>query len=148
MMLKIIFGIFIILHGLVHLFYFGQSLRFFELTPEFVWPDGGWAFGRLLSVENNRKLAAILLVACMILFLLGGIVLFQNQPWWQQVVILASIFSSIVFLLFLGRSFQDAVRKRPGGHPAQPGDPGCPAGLPMASRNRITTPGGAENEPE
>ena len=106
MMLKIIFGIFIILHGLVHLFYFGQSLRFFELTPEFVWPDGGWAFGRLLSVENNRKLAAILLVACMILFLLGGIVLFQNQPWWQQVVILASIFSSLVFLLFWDGRFK------------------------------------------
>jgi hypothetical protein len=99
-MVRILFGIFIILHGLVHLFYFGQSMRYFELSPEFVWPDGGWAFGKLLSVENNRMLAGILLVIGTVIFLLGGIVFFLHQPWWRTVVITASAFSSIIFVLF------------------------------------------------
>jgi hypothetical protein len=35
-MSRIIFGVFIVLHGLVHLLYFGQSARYFELQPEMV----------------------------------------------------------------------------------------------------------------
>jgi hypothetical protein len=31
-------GIFFLLHGLVHLLYAGQSLRFFELRPGMTWP--------------------------------------------------------------------------------------------------------------
>jgi hypothetical protein len=43
-------GIFLVLHGLVHLLYFGQSARYFELKPGMTWPDGAWAFSRLLGV--------------------------------------------------------------------------------------------------
>ena len=35
-MLTILFGIFLILHGLVHLLYAGQSSRLFELQPGMV----------------------------------------------------------------------------------------------------------------
>lgn len=44
-MLRIIVGVFIVLHGLVRLLYFGQSQRFFKLKPGLVWPDGSWGFG-------------------------------------------------------------------------------------------------------
>jgi len=47
-LLRLIIGVFIVLHGLVHLLYFGQSWRFFELQPEMVWPEDSWAFSRLL----------------------------------------------------------------------------------------------------
>ena len=39
-MLGFIFGVFIVVHVLIHLFYFGQSRRLFELQPGMVWPDG------------------------------------------------------------------------------------------------------------
>jgi hypothetical protein len=39
-MLKVIFGIFIILHGLVHMLYFGQSQKLFELQAGMTLPDG------------------------------------------------------------------------------------------------------------
>ena len=39
-MLNIVIGVFIILHGLVHMLYFGQSRKFFELQPGMTWPDG------------------------------------------------------------------------------------------------------------
>jgi hypothetical protein len=34
MLWPIIFGVFIVLHGLIHLLYFGQSRRLFELQPQ------------------------------------------------------------------------------------------------------------------
>jgi hypothetical protein len=42
-MVRILFGVFVLLHGLVHLLYLGQSARYFELQPGLAWPDGSWA---------------------------------------------------------------------------------------------------------
>ena len=61
-MIRTLFGIFIVLHGLVHLLYFGQSARYFELQPGMVWPDGSWLFTKLLGEESNRALTSSLLV--------------------------------------------------------------------------------------
>ncbi len=36
-MLQFIFSVFLMLHGLVHLLYFGQSARRFELKPGLTW---------------------------------------------------------------------------------------------------------------
>jgi hypothetical protein len=60
--MRFIFGIFILLHGLVHLLYFGHSLRYFELKPGMVWPDGSWILSRLISDQAARNLAGILLI--------------------------------------------------------------------------------------
>ena len=38
-MLRFILSVFIVLHGLVHLLYFGQSRRLFELQPGMAWPE-------------------------------------------------------------------------------------------------------------
>jgi hypothetical protein len=40
LMLRLAFSVFIVLHGLVYLLYFGQSRKFFELQPGLLWPDG------------------------------------------------------------------------------------------------------------
>jgi hypothetical protein len=59
-MRTIFFGIFLILHGLVHLLYAGQSLRYFELRPAMTWPDGSWLLSKILADRAARLLAAIL----------------------------------------------------------------------------------------
>jgi hypothetical protein len=38
--MRIVFGILLLIHGLIHLLYSGQSARRFELQPGMVWPDG------------------------------------------------------------------------------------------------------------
>jgi len=38
-MIKIGIALFLILHGLVHLLYLGQSRCLFELQPDMEWPD-------------------------------------------------------------------------------------------------------------
>jgi hypothetical protein len=93
-------GAFIMVHGLVHLLYFGQSRRLFELQPGMVWPDGSWAFSRLVGDEASRWLASASCPLDAIAFLAGGMAILAQQAWWRWAVVGAAAFSSIVVLLF------------------------------------------------
>ena len=110
-MFRILFGIFIILHGLVHMLYFGQSGRYFEMQPGMVWPDGSWAFSRLLGEAGTRNLASALLVLATLAFVAGAIGLFAKQTWWRPVVVGAASFSSVIYLLFWDGHFQELPNK-------------------------------------
>lgn len=98
-MIKILFGIFVILHGLVHLLYFRQSTRRFELQPGMVWPDGSWAFSRFMSTEAVRNVAGILLILAAIGLVAGGIGILLGQGWWRNVTIGSAVFSAVTFIL-------------------------------------------------
>jgi hypothetical protein len=99
-MLRFIIGIFMVLHGLVHLLYFGQSQRMFELQPGMVWPDGSWAFSKLLGDEATRSLASIACVLAAIGFVAGGTGILIGQAWWRPVVVGSAAFSAAIVLLF------------------------------------------------
>jgi hypothetical protein len=99
-LLRFIFGVFIVLHGLVHLLYFGQSRRLFELRPGMVWPDGSWAFSRLLGDEATRWLASITYVLATIGFVTGGIGILVRQDWWRPPVVGSAAFSAVIIFLF------------------------------------------------
>lgn len=110
-MIRILFGIFFVLHGLVHLLYFGQSARYFVLQPGMVWPDGSWAFSRLIGEAGNRNLASLLLVLAAIGFAVGGIGIFAKQAWWRPAIVFTSVFSSMLYLLFWDGGFQHLDNK-------------------------------------
>jgi hypothetical protein len=99
-MLRFIIGAFIVLHGLVHLLYFGQSWRLFELQPGMVWPEGSWAFSKLLGDEATRLLASISCVLAAISFVAGGTGILVRQAWWRPVVVGSAAFSAVIFILF------------------------------------------------
>jgi hypothetical protein len=92
-------GIFIILHGLVHLLYFGQSRRIFELQPGMTWPDGSWALSKLVGDEATRSLASALCILTAIVLIAGGIGLFAKWSLWRPIVISGSVLSTIAYLL-------------------------------------------------
>jgi hypothetical protein len=100
-------GVFFVLHGLVHLLYFGQSARYFELKPGMVWPNGAWTFSRLLGDETTRLLASISCVLAAIGFVVAGTGLFARQAWWHPVVVGAAIFSAAIFVLFWNGELQN-----------------------------------------
>ncbi len=98
--MRFIFGAFIVLHGLVHLLYFGQSARYFELKPGMVWPDGSWVFSRLLGDAAARNLASIPLILAAIGLIVGGVGILTSQTWWRPVVAGVAALSSIIYILF------------------------------------------------
>ena len=99
-MAKIIFGLFIVLHGLVHLLYFGQSRRLFEMRPGMVWPDGSWAFSRLFGDETVRLLASLACIIAAIGFIAGGVGILIGQSWSIPLVVGSAAFSSALYILF------------------------------------------------
>ena len=70
--MTIIFGIFLVLNGLVHLLYAGHSWQLFELRPGLLWPDGSWIFSKLLGDGATRILASISLAIAGVAFAGGG----------------------------------------------------------------------------
>ena len=102
--MRFVFGIFFVLHNLVHLLYFGQSARYFELKPGMVWPDGSWAFSRFLGNEATRNLASISLMLVAIGLIVGGAGILVGQAWWRPVIIGATVFSTVLYIfLWNGR---------------------------------------------
>lgn len=98
-MFRIIFGVFILLHGLVHLLYFGQSARYFKLQPKMLWPDGSWAFSRLFGDKTTRNLGSIFLILSAIGFVAGGTGILMSHPWGRSAVIGTAAFSAVIFIL-------------------------------------------------
>lgn len=105
-MAKIFFGIFLVLHGLVHLLYAGQSWRLFELRPGMIWPDGAWMFSKFLSDETLRLLASVSLVLATLGFIAGGLGSFMQADWWRSVTVASAAFSSLLFIAFWNSKFQ------------------------------------------
>ena len=99
-MMNIYVGIVVIMHGLVHLLYFGHSRRFFKLQPGMSWPDGSWAFSKLAGEHTSRVLAGMFCIISAVGFVISGIALIAEQPWWNPFIIGTALFSSLVFILF------------------------------------------------
>jgi hypothetical protein len=105
--MNIFAGIFFILHALVHLLYAGQALRFFELRPGLTWPDGAWAFSRLLGDETTRRLAAVFLALTALGFFAGALGLFLGQDWRQTISTGAAVLSIATYLFFWNGKFHN-----------------------------------------
>jgi uncharacterized membrane protein YphA (DoxX/SURF4 family) len=99
LLLRIVIGVFVVLHGLVHLLYFGQSRRLFALQEGMVWPDGSWAFSRVLGEEGGRWLAGLACIVAALGFVAGGVGILLGQPWWRPAVVGAAVVSTAIFLL-------------------------------------------------
>lgn len=105
-MIRIIFGIFFVLHGLVHLLYAGHSRRLFEMQEGLTWPDGSWAFTSLLGEVGTRTLATIVYVFAALAFVVAGIATVLNLAWWGTAVTGAAVFSGLAILVFWNGSLQ------------------------------------------
>ena len=99
-MLRFMFGVFIVLHGFVHLLYFGQSQRIFELRPNMTWPDGSWAFSKLIGDKFTRVLASFTYFLVAIAFVAGGIGVLFGQVWGRSLILGSAVFSSTIIILF------------------------------------------------
>ena len=110
-MLRVIVGVFFVLHGLVHMLYFGQSARYFELRPGMVWPDGAWAFSRLFGNETTKTLASVALVLAALGFVVAGVGVIARQGWWRLVTVVAAVLSTVIYIIFWDGTFQNLPDK-------------------------------------
>ncbi len=104
--MQIVLGIFLVFHGWVHMVYAGQSAQLFQFRPGFTWPNGAWAFSRLLGDEMTRRLAVGALVLIALSFIGGGLGVFFRQAWWRPVAAAAAIASAGLYLLMWNGKFE------------------------------------------
>ena len=110
MAIRIILGLFMVLHGLVHFLYVGHGLRLFEL-PGLAWPDGSWAFAKLLGQSGTRWLAGIACGVALLWFVVGGIAILAGQAWWRPAIVGAAAFSTAIWILFWNGTLQQIVEQ-------------------------------------
>ncbi len=110
-MLRVLIGIFIVLHGLVHLWYFTLSQRLVEFKPDMGWSGRSWIFTDLLGDSMTRTLAGVLYVVAIIAFVVSGIGIFVRAEWWRPVLVGSAVFSTVIILLLWDGSMQLIVQK-------------------------------------
>lgn len=110
-MLRFLIGVFIVLHGLVHLWYVTLSQRLVEFQAEMGWSGRSWLFTNVLGDATTRSLASVLYVLATIAFVAGGVGIFVRAGWWRPVLVGSAVFSSAIILLFWDGSMQRLVEK-------------------------------------
>lgn len=110
-MLRFLSAIFIILHGLVHLWYVVLSLELVEFEPEMGWTSQSWLLSRLLGDPATRKLASVLFTLATLVFVVSGAGILFRTGWWPSALLGSAIFSSAIVLLYWDGSLEKIVQK-------------------------------------
>ena len=104
--MAIVSGIFLVFHGLVHLLYFGQSARRFELTPGMTWPDGAWAFAKWLTPTAARVAGCALMLMAALGFAAAGAGVLLRQAWGGPAAAWVAVFSTVSYILLWDGRFK------------------------------------------
>jgi hypothetical protein len=109
--MKIIFAIFIILHGLVHMWYFTLSRRLVDFKPEMGWTGESWLLTNVIGDSATRSIASVVYIIATIALVIGGISLLSGAHWWRPFVGAAAGFSAASILIFWDVSTQLLVQR-------------------------------------
>ena len=104
-------GIFIVLHGLVHLWYLTLSQGLVEFQAEMGWTGSSWLLSAFLGDPALRWLATALYTVATLGFLAGGLGLVAQQDWWELITIAAAAISAVTIVLFWDGGTQMLVQK-------------------------------------
>lgn len=97
--MRILAGALIILHGLVHLMYVGQALRWFELREGMDWPTGARLVPGRTSDSGLRGFAAITIGMASFALVAGGVGILLDTVWASWVTIIGAILLSFLHVL-------------------------------------------------
>jgi hypothetical protein len=95
----ILFGLFLVAHGLVYGMYAAHAVRLFELKPGMTWPDASWALSGLIGDSAVRWLVTVVFVLVAVGFAVSGAAVIFRQSWWQVLAAAAAIVSTLLLLL-------------------------------------------------
>ncbi len=97
--MTILFGLFLVAHGLVYAMYAAHAMRLFELKPGMTWPDASWALSGLLGDSAVRRLVVVLFLLVAAGFVVAGAALLFRQSWWQVLAAAAAVVATLLLLL-------------------------------------------------
>lgn len=110
-MLRSLFGLFVILHGLVHLWYFALSRGLVEFKPEMGWTGKSWLFSSLLGESTTRLAASALFVLAALAFVISGFGIFFRAEWGWTMLLGSAVFSAVILFLLWDGNMSLIVQK-------------------------------------
>ena len=110
-MFRFVIGLFIILHGLVHLWYFTLSRGLVKFQPEMGWTGRSWIFTSFLGDSTTRWLASVLYILATIGLVISGLGILLRADWWRTALVGSAIFSAVVILLMWDGGRQLIIQK-------------------------------------
>lgn len=110
-MLRTLFGFFVILHGLVHLWFVVLSREWVPFEPEMGWTGESWLFTPLLGGPATRWLATGLYTLVTISFVVSGIGAVTRGEGWRPWMIGSAVASAAMIVLFWDGGTQYIVPK-------------------------------------
>lgn len=109
--MRILFGIFILLHGLVHLWYVTLSQGWVQFQPSMGWSGKSWLLSSLLAPGLTQWVATVLYGLAAAAFAVAGVGRMANQDWSRPWLTAASLVSILAIVLFWDGSFKMPVEK-------------------------------------
>lgn len=99
-MSRSLFGIFVVLHGLVHLWFTVLSQELVQYKAEMGWSGESWLLTGIAGDSGTRLLATVAYAIASVAFIVSAGGLFARANWWKPAVVLSAFFSASVILLF------------------------------------------------
>lgn len=110
-MFRILMSVFIVLHGLVHMWYVTLSQGWVAFEPEMGWSGRSWLLGPLVGSAGARSLGSALYVVTTLAFVAGGVGLFSRATWARPLLTGAALLSSALIVAFWEGGLQMSVQK-------------------------------------
>ena len=98
--MRSVFAVFVMLHGLVHLWYFVLSRNMVAFKPEMGWTGRSWLLTEIVGESATRSLGAAAFLLATAGLLVSGIGLLVSAAWWRSLLVVAAGFSAVVILVF------------------------------------------------
>ena len=99
-MVSLLLGIFVALHGLVHLWYVTLAQGLVEYRDDMGWTAESWLLSGALGEGTLRALATALYLLAAIALVGSGVGLAFGADWARQALAASAVFSTVVVLLF------------------------------------------------
>lgn len=109
--MQIFLGIFIFMHGLVHLWYVTLSRGWVKFQADMGWTGHSWLLTNGLGINFTRVLASIFFSVGAICFIIASIGLLAKQDWTRTWMIAASLISTATILAFWDGKLDMLVEK-------------------------------------
>lgn len=110
-MFRALVGVFLALHGVVHVWYVVLSRGWIEVEDQMGWNGHSWLLSSVLPTETILTMASVLYVLVTLGFVLGGLGYALRRGWWEPVVVGAAFLSTAVILAMWDGGFDLLVEK-------------------------------------
>jgi hypothetical protein len=97
---SIVAGIFVLLHGLVHLWYVTLSRGWVAFQPEMGWTGRSWLLSSSFGKGTTNFAAGVLYSLAAAGLVVSGLGLLTRADWFATALVASAIFSAVVIVLF------------------------------------------------